>query len=133
MRHRFHLLALVACLLGLVLSPASAQDKGATAAQSFHPPGMWTWDNWFAYDGEHWHAFYLQLPKAVGPERRWKDNDFYKHVGHATSANLWDWQDEGPALGALSGTWNDRHIATGSVVRYEGKWWMAFTGRGTKG
>src|SRR5258708_40344336 len=94
---------------------------------------MWTWDNWFVHDGERWHAFYLQLPKAVGPERRWKDNDFYKHVGHATSTDLRTWQDQGAAVCALSGTWNDRHIATGSVARFDGRWWMAFTGRCTKG
>lgn len=99
----------------------------------YAPPGMWVWDNWFAHDGQQWHAFYLQLPKAVGPERRYKDNDFYKHVGHAVSKDLLHWQDLGPALGALSGTWNDRHIATGSVIQHEGKWWMLFTGRGTKG
>jgi len=133
MRRRSLFIALAAYLLGGVLPHAAAQDKDATAAQSFHPPGMWTWDNWFAYDGQRWHAFYLQLPKAVGPDRRWKDNDFYKHVGHATSTDLRTWQDQGPAVCALSGTWNDRHIATGSVAHFDGHWWMAFTGRGTKG
>ena len=117
-------------LLGGSSLPALAQADQAPAG--FHPPGMWTWDNWFAYDGQRWHAFYLQLAQAVGPDRRWKNNDFYKQVGHATSTNLRDWQDEGPALCALSGTWNDRHIATGSVVRHDGRWWMVFTGRGTK-
>lgn len=99
----------------------------------FQPPGMWIWDNWFVHDGQRWHAFYLQLPKAVGPERRWKDNDPYKHVGHAVSENLVDWRDAGPALCALSGAWNDRHIATGSIVRHAGRWWMLFTGRGRRG
>jgi beta-fructofuranosidase len=128
----FSFLALVAGL-GLAADSATIAQDGEVAAAVFHPPGMWAWDNWFVHDGQRWHAFYLQLPKAVGPQRRWKDNDFYKHVGHATSTNLRDWQDQGPALCALSGTWNDRHIATGSVARHEGRWWMAFTGRGTKG
>lgn len=108
-----------------------AEEKEEPIA--FQPAGMWSWDNWFVHDGKQWHAFYLQLPKAVGLERRWKNNDFYKHVGHATSNDLQHWKDEGPALGALSGTWNDRHIATGSIVKHEGRWWMFFTGRGTKG
>ncbi len=94
---------------------------------------MWIWDNWFVRDGNRWHAFYLQLPKAVGPERRWKNNAFYKHVGHATSSDLLHWQDHGPALCALSDTWNDRHIATGSIVKHDGRWWMFFTGRGSRG
>lgn len=99
----------------------------------FQPTGMWIWDNWFVHDGTQWHAFYLQLPKAVGPERRWKDNDPYKQVGHAISKNLFDWQDAGPALCALPNTWNDRHIATGSILRHESRWWMFFTGRGRNG
>ena len=99
----------------------------------FQPAGMWIWDNWFVHDGQRWHAFYLQLPKAVGPDRRWKDNDPYKHVGHAVSENLFDWRDAGPALCALSGTWNDRHIATGCIVRHADRWWMFFTGRGRRG
>jgi hypothetical protein len=118
----------------------TSQEDGAFADENqqdipllFHPPGMWAWDNWFVRDGDQWHAFYLQLPHAVGADRRWKDNDFYKHVGHATSRDLVTWQDRGPAICALSGTWNDRHIATGSIARHAGKWWMFFTGRGTGG
>lgn len=124
---------LVAAVLPLSAPPLAAEEKSAAAVARFHPPGMWIWDNWFVHDGEQWHAFYLQLPKAVGVDRRWKDNDFYKHVGHATSSDLRAWRDEGPAWCALSGTWNDRHIATGSITRHGGKWWMAYTGRGTKG
>ncbi len=99
----------------------------------FQPPGMWIWDNWFVQDGGRWHAFYLALPQAVGPGRRWKDNDPYKHVGHAVSTDLIHWQDRGPALCALPGTWNDRHIATGSILHHDGRWWMFFTGRGRQG
>lgn len=115
------------------LANAFTQEAPLSATAGFHPPGMWTWDNWFAHDGTNWHAFYLQLPQAVGADRRWKNNDFYKHVGHAVSTDLLHWQDQGSALCALSGTWNDRHIATGSVAKYDGRWWMVFTGRGTKG
>jgi len=124
-------LGLLLFLFGIMgLTQLYAAEQSQTA---FQPKGMWIWDNWFIHDGERWHAFYLQLPKAVGLERRWKDNDPYKHVGHAISTNLVDWQDAGPALCALSGTWNDRHIATGSVLRHEGRWWMFFTGRGRQG
>jgi beta-fructofuranosidase len=124
-------------MLGLALAviflrgAAFAADLPPMA--SFQPPGMWIWDNWFAYDGQRWHAFYLELPQAVGPDRRWTNNDFYKHVGHAVSANLTDWQDAGPALVALADTWNDRHIATGSIIQHENRWWMFFTGRGRAG
>ena len=40
---------------------------------------------------------------------------------------------KGPALCALSGTWNDRHIATGSIARHQDRWWMVYTARGTRG
>lgn len=120
-------------LLALVLAPTFCSRLTAEEAAPFHPPGMWTWDNWFVHDGARWHAFYLQLPHALGEDRRWKDNDFYKHVGHATSTDLRTWQDEGPALCALSGIWNDRHIATGSIARHGDRWWMVYTARGTRG
>lgn len=120
----------VVVLLCLGLGPAGAEEEKGVV---FQPPGMWIWDNWFVHDGDQWHAFYLQLPKAVGPERRWKNNDFYKHVGHAVSRDLFHWTDQGSALCALSGTWNDRHIATGSIIRHEERWWKFFTGRGTGG
>lgn len=133
-KHRRALPLLTAALACLLLAaPLCSHAAEPSAAATFQPPGMWIWDNWFAREGNQWHAFYLQLPKAVGPERRWKGNDLYKHVGHAVSANLFDWQDAGSALCALSGTWNDRHIATGSIIRHEDKWWMFFTGRGTAG
>jgi len=113
----------------LMAIDASAAEP---ARASFQPEGMWIWDNWFVHEGSHWHAFYLELPKAVGAERRWKDNDPYKHVGHAVSDDLATWKNAGPALTALSGTWNDRQIATGSIIQHDRRWWMFFTGRGKK-
>ncbi len=133
MKRRAALSSILLIVLGLSGGglPLDAEEPGTPA--SFQPPGMWIWDNWFVHDGATWHAFYLQIPKAVGEERRWKNNDPYKHVGHATSVDLMTWKDEGPALAALPGTWNDRHIATGCILRHEGRWWMFFTGRGRQG
>lgn len=126
---------LLLLFLGSLLPAAHAQpaEPAAPGDMAFQPPGMWCWDNWFVKEGDHWHAFYLQLPQAVGPERRWKNNDLHKHVGHAVSTDLRHWQNVGPALVALSGTWNDRHIATGSITQHAGRWWLLFTGRGTQG
>ncbi|MAS96899.1 MAG: hypothetical protein CMO55_27225 [Verrucomicrobiales bacterium] len=126
-------------LLLLHFAPAEiqGQNEGNLYASRFQPPGMWIWDNWFVHDGDQWHAFYLQVPKAIGKERRWKNNDLFKHVGHATAKEAptgqFEWKNSGPALFALPGTWNDRHIATGSIIRHEGKWWQFFTGRGING
>lgn len=126
-------LLLVTYLCSFTLLRAESPGKATLRNGVFNPPGMWTWDNWFVKQGDTWHAFYLQLPHSVGVERRWKNNDPYKHVGHATSTDLLNWQDQGPALTALSDTWNDRHIATGSIIQHNNQWWMFFTGRGYKG
>lgn len=132
LRFSFRSFLVLGLFSSLGLMQGSAVEPGAAPAP-FHPPGMWTWDNWFVQEGGKWHAFYLQLPESLGWERRWKNNDPFKHVGHAVSTDLRHWQDQGPALTAMSGTWNDRHIATGSIIRHSDEWWMFFTGRGHGG
>jgi beta-fructofuranosidase len=117
----------------LAWTAVAQQMTGSASRPAFQPEGMWIWDNWFVHDGQRWHAFYLELSKAVGAERRWKNNDPLKHVGHAVSDDLKTWKDLGTALTALPDTWNDRHIATGSVIHHENRWWMFFTGRGRHG
>ena len=92
----------------------------------FHPPGMRAWDNWFAKEGNVYHAFYLEQASCA------KEPLDRSHVGHASSTDLIHWTNHGPVLVAEKNTWNDRHIATGSAVKHDGKWWMVFTGYGTK-
>lgn len=107
---------------------ATGQPQGVPEdPELFRPPGMVTNDNWFAQSGDTFHAFYLQRPAGAGEAAVGHPN-----VGHATSTDLWHWVDHGPALVPLRGTWNDLSIATGSVARHEGRWWMVFTGRGSR-
>lgn len=89
---------------------------------------MACWDNWFARDGDTWHVFYLQAPLCV-ERSEWVG---YSNVGHATSKDLVHWTNHGPVLAPIAGSWNDIGIATGSVVKHDGKWWMVFTGRGSR-
>jgi beta-fructofuranosidase len=103
--------------------------QGQDAPALFAPPGVWTNDNWFARDGETYHAFYLQVPACLGGVE-WGARARWEHVGHAVSTDLVHWTNLGPALVAVPGTWNDDHIATGSVTRHDGRWWMVFTGIG---
>ncbi len=118
-------LALVLVAASVMLGPPSHSQE----VPMYHPPGMWTWDYWFAVDGDTYHAFYLQAPMCL-PDPALKHG--HQHVGHAVSHDLVNWDDLGPALVPVHGTWNDLSIATGSVARHDGNWWMLFSGRGSK-
>lgn len=90
-------------------------------------PDAWTWDMWFADDGDRYHCFFLKASRALhDPGRR----HFRATIGHAVSTDLWTWQEvqdafvpaDGPAFDDLA-TW------TGSVVRGDdGLWRMFYTG-----
>lgn len=107
----------------LTLAAAPADDA------RFHPPGMRAWDFWYAQHEGVYHAFFLQAPDCA-PEPR--EVPGVPHVGHASSADLVHWTNHGPCLVPQGGTWNDLAIATGSVVRHDGRWWMLFSGRGSR-
>jgi beta-fructofuranosidase len=48
----------------------------------------WIWDWWLADDGDRFHVFHLQAPKALGdPGLRHRNAT----VGHAISTDLRDW------------------------------------------
>jgi beta-fructofuranosidase len=96
---------------------------------------MWVWDSWIADDGETYHLYFLQAPKALGdPGRR----HTAARIGHATSLDLVSWTDHGEALGPSANGWDDLALWTGSVVRGDdGVWRMFYTalsslGRGVK-
>lgn len=91
----------------------------------FRPPGLGTCDVWFAIDKGIYYAFFLQFPEFA----RGSIAAGFPHVGLATSSDLRSWQYHGPVLVALDKTWNDRSIATGSTVAYDGKWWMVYSAR----
>jgi beta-fructofuranosidase len=89
----------------------------------------WVWDLWLApeiVDGK-WHIFFLQAPRSlINPDLRHANAT----VGHAISSDLKEWEYLGTALepGAL-GTWDDRAIWTGSIIKSDsGLWHMFYTG-----
>lgn len=87
----------------------------------------WLWDSWYVRDGETWHAFYLQAPKAIqDPElRHWNVS-----YGHATSSDLQNWTHLGTCFEPADGpAWDDYTTWTGSVVKGEdGQWHLFYTG-----
>ena len=87
----------------------------------------WVWDFWFARDGDTWHMFFLEAPKAIGdPElRHWN-----VAIGHATSRDWSEWTYRGPCFApADAPAWDDYTTWTGSVVRGDdGLWHLFYTG-----
>ncbi len=94
---------------------------------SLRLPGQWVWDSWFAFDGEHHHAFYLQASRALGdPNRRHRNVS----IGHAISTDLRNWTVIADALATSESPAPDSWTTwTGSVVREDsGSWRMFYTG-----
>ena len=86
----------------------------------------WLWDFWLARDGAEHHLFYLQAPRSLGREVMRHCN---ATVGHAVSRDLRDWKVRPDAVApGPAGAWDDRAVWTGSVIAYDGRWWMLYTG-----
>jgi beta-fructofuranosidase len=85
----------------------------------------WVWDSWVADDGETFHLYFLQAPRALGdPSKR----HARATIGHATSADLVDWEYVGPTLLPSLDGWDDLALWTGSTVRGDdGVWRMFYT------
>lgn len=115
--------------LGLALFGSLTMALAAEVPPLYQPPGMWIWDNWFAREGDTWHAYYLQCPACGGPPGDWSWRPLLNSVGHATSTDLVHWTDRGPVVTPLLGSWLER-LATGSVTRTGREWAMLFTAGG---
>lgn len=90
-------------------------------------PESWVWDSWYVFDGSVHHAFYLRASRALkDPNRRHRN----PYVGHATSADLVNWEIQADALApSESPAFDSWTTWTGSVVRGDdGYWWMYYTG-----
>lgn len=93
----------------------------------FSHKDVWTWDMWFADDGENYHVFYLKASRALGdPDRR----HFHVTVGHAVSDDLRHWTEVADALVISDApAFDDGTTWTGSVVKApDGTWRMFYTG-----
>ena len=74
-------------------------------------------DGWYYVEGATVHLFCL-----LGTGGR---ND----IGHLVSHDLRTWENAGFALRqGAAGSWDDLRLATGSVIRHRGTYWMAYTG-----
>lgn len=86
-------------------------------------------DSWYAKDGNTYHAFFLEYPANGDPEGMWSRQT----VGHMSSEDLLNWEYHGTVLRPEKDIWNDKGIATGSVVKLNGEWYMLYTGNAENG
>ena len=85
-------------------------------------PGNHLGDTWYYVDGGTVHCFYLTCPESVERHTAWD-------IGHATSTNLVDWTLHGIILRrGAPGSYDGRCPATGSVIRFRDRYWLAYTG-----
>ncbi|MHB1453056.1 MAG: glycoside hydrolase family protein [Saccharofermentanales bacterium] len=86
------------------------------------------WDHWIYRDPKTliYHLYYLYIPEN-GEGDSWK-------VGHATSEDLKSFKEQKVVLeaGKKPGHWIDRHLATGSVIDFNGRYAMILTGHSTR-
>jgi beta-fructofuranosidase len=92
---------------------------------------LWIWDSWVADDGERFHLFFLEAPRALGdPSAR----HTAARIGHASSTDLRNWTVHDEALGPSATGWDDLSLWTGSVTRGDdGLWRLFYTALNTGG
>ena len=77
-------------------------------------------DAWYCEADDAVHVYFLTKPEA---------SDGGWDIGHAATRDLVTWEYLGLALTCgAPGSWDDKSLATGSVIRRDGRYWMAFTG-----
>jgi beta-fructofuranosidase len=79
-------------------------------------------DSWYCADGDRFHCFFLVCPDTVPRHTGWD-------IGHASSDDLKTWTYHGVVVrrGAADAC-DGICLATGSVLRRGGRFWMAYTG-----
>lgn len=88
--------------------------------------GRWVWDFWLADDGDSYHLYYLNAPKALGDEALRHRN---ATIDHAVSQDLVTWETLGTVLAPQDGALHDADACwTGCVVLHDGAWVMFYTG-----
>lgn len=80
-------------------------------------------DSWYFVKDGVCHCFYLTCPETVERHMAWD-------IAHAVSRDLTHWEKQGIALRkGGEDSWDCRCLSTGSVIEFQGKYWMAYTGQ----
>lgn len=80
-------------------------------------------DSWYAYHNSTYYAYYL-----THADRGWSGQG----IACSTSRDLLHWDYFGMILEKNPDGWDNTGLATGSVVEYNGRWYMLYTGNGDR-
>lgn len=82
-------------------------------------------DCWFYIENDLAHCFFLAASDIYPASER----HFHWDIGHAVSRDLKNWDYAGIALKkGNNGAWDSKNLATGSIVKIDDKYLMAYTG-----
>ncbi len=83
-------------------------------------------DSWYAQNGGVYHQFFLQFDYVNEPsEYRYARQT----IGHSISTDLIHWEYVGTAIDGTLADWLGPGVATGSIAKYDGMWYMVFTSK----
>ena len=98
-------------------------DSTSKSEEMFRLEGHDIGDAWYYEAGDTVHMYFLT--KTAGGAVGWD-------IGHAATRDLVGWEFLGLALTrGAPGSWDDKSLATGSVILRDRRYWMAFTGHKT--
>ena len=89
------------------------------------PGDLRSLDYWFYEEDGVYHAFFLEDHKEFED----RANDL--RIGHSVSTDFLNWEYKGTVLEGYTDGWDDLHLATGSVAKYIGEYYMMYTGHST--
>ena len=93
--------------------------------QGFRPLSGMPADICVIRGGGRYHFFYIERRLHEGTPF-FPGNEIY--FGHACTANLFGWEVHEPVLLIRPGTWEEAHVWAPFVLRYQGRFLMAYTG-----
>ena len=77
-------------------------------------------DAWYYAEGDTVHTWFIAMP--LDQETGWR-------IDHCVSSDLAHWEYRGTALEpGPADAWDGKSLATGSVIRQGGRYWMSYTG-----
>jgi beta-fructofuranosidase len=92
----------------------------------YQVPGYYTQDQWFFRKDEYIYFYHLLMPLEAGDQERWGKET----IGVSRSKDMRSWEYLGIALAPSQkkDAWDSKNLATGSIVKHTGRYWMFYCG-----